>query len=246
MTFGICRPSESRNTVHVLANPREIHADKRSHFHLRRHHRLHGSLRCKPSQLRNYCQNYTDIEQPFFYIQYFAESNQIARGELAFYLLAILNAGSIFGRIIPNFIAGKLGPMNMLVFCVVVTSILVWTLLSVHNLAGELSPSSKQRLHRAVLCATNTVRRHRLRPLLRLLLRHLRLAAADRLHPAHERQGQDWHPAGYGLWLNFSGRARWYAYRGRNSPTARLRRRMVLFGSDYDSLRRFGGRGEVL
>ncbi|KAA8642767.1 hypothetical protein EYZ11_002934 [Aspergillus tanneri] len=73
---------------------------------------------------------------PFFYIQFFAETRNITEGDLAFYLLAILNAGSVFGRILPNFVAGYLGPMNMLVFCVTITAILIWTLLSVHTLGG--------------------------------------------------------------------------------------------------------------
>lgn len=62
--------------------------------------------------------------------------HDIAKNQLAFYLLAILNAGSIFGRILPNLIAGYLGPMNMLMFCASVTAILIWVLLSVHNLGG--------------------------------------------------------------------------------------------------------------
>lgn len=55
---------------------------------------------------------------------------------MAFYLLAILNAASIFGRVLPNLIAGYLGPMNMLVFCASVTAIIIWTLLSIHDLGG--------------------------------------------------------------------------------------------------------------
>jgi len=73
---------------------------------------------------------------PFFYIQYYAEVNNMTSGSLSSYLLAILNAGSVFGRIAPNFFAQKLGPMNMLIPCVLLTSILTFTLISVHNVGG--------------------------------------------------------------------------------------------------------------
>jgi MFS family permease len=42
---------------------------------------------------------------PFFYIQSYAIQTGLADPDLAFYLLAILNGSSTFGRIIPNYIA---------------------------------------------------------------------------------------------------------------------------------------------
>ena len=76
---------------------------------------------------------------PFFYIQYFAQVKRLTTGDLGGYLLAILNAGSVFGRIFPNFFAQKIGPMNMLIPCVIITSILVFTLISVHNEGGVVT-----------------------------------------------------------------------------------------------------------
>lgn len=53
---------------------------------------------------------------PMFYIQTYALTKQITSNtDYAFYLLSILNAGSFFGRILPNFLADKTGLMNMLV-----------------------------------------------------------------------------------------------------------------------------------
>lgn len=54
---------------------------------------------------------------PFFYIQNYAISREVMSADLASYLLIILNAGSLIGRIIPNFFADKTGPLNMLVLC---------------------------------------------------------------------------------------------------------------------------------
>ncbi|KAF4991506.1 hypothetical protein FGRMN_7780 [Fusarium graminum] len=52
---------------------------------------------------------------PFVYIQSYALDNKIASPDLAGNLLAILNSSSIFGRIVPAFLAQSLGPMNTII-----------------------------------------------------------------------------------------------------------------------------------
>lgn len=47
-------------------------------------------------------------------LQVFASFHGVGQN-LSFYCLAILNAASMFGRVLPNFVADYLGPMNMLV-----------------------------------------------------------------------------------------------------------------------------------
>ena len=67
---------------------------------------------------------------PIFYIQTYALTRNITPdSDYAFYLLSILNTGSFFGRILPNFVADKNGPLNMLVPCTIATGILClyWT-----------------------------------------------------------------------------------------------------------------------
>jgi MFS family permease len=54
----------------------------------------------------------------------------------AFYLLPILNAGSIFGRLLPNFAVDKTGPLNMFVPSILVASILCFAWMGVKNTAG--------------------------------------------------------------------------------------------------------------
>ena len=72
-----------------------------------------------------------------FYIQIYALTRGVTSNiDYAFYLLSILNGASFFGRIIPNFLADKFGPMNMLVFCTFATGVLCLCWISVKNLAG--------------------------------------------------------------------------------------------------------------
>lgn len=73
---------------------------------------------------------------PFFYIQYYAISTGITDPNLGFYLLAVLNSASVFGRTIPNFFAGKIGGLNIITPCALITGILIWVLLAVTNVGG--------------------------------------------------------------------------------------------------------------
>lgn len=70
------------------------------------------------------------------YIQSYAIDTKIIDPGLGFYLLAMLNAGSTFGRVGPNFIADHTGPLNMLTPAVTATAILAYVWLGVHNTAG--------------------------------------------------------------------------------------------------------------
>lgn len=47
-----------------------------------------------------------------FYISYYAFASGSANREMAFYLVPILNASSMFGRTVPNALSDKFGPLN--------------------------------------------------------------------------------------------------------------------------------------
>jgi predicted MFS family arabinose efflux permease len=47
-----------------------------------------------------------------FFISYFSEATHIASEKMAFYLIPIVNAGSVFGRTIPNAISDYTGPIS--------------------------------------------------------------------------------------------------------------------------------------
>ncbi|KAB8556635.1 hypothetical protein FH972_025671 [Carpinus fangiana] len=72
----------------------------------------------------------------FFYIQYYSISTGITNDNLGFYLLAILNSASIFGRILPNFIADYTGPLNIITPCAAIAGLLTLCLMATHSLAG--------------------------------------------------------------------------------------------------------------
>ncbi|EXJ82007.1 hypothetical protein A1O1_08075 [Capronia coronata CBS 617.96] len=73
---------------------------------------------------------------PVYYIQQYAIQKRITSVDLGFYLLPILNAASIPGRIVPNYIADLAGPLNVLIPCTVVTAMLAIVWMAVHSLAG--------------------------------------------------------------------------------------------------------------
>ncbi|CAE6526141.1 unnamed protein product, partial [Rhizoctonia solani] len=73
---------------------------------------------------------------PIFYIQLFAIVHGIDE-TLAFYSLAILNAASIFGRTIPNFVADKFGPFNLLIPCSAISGALIFAMFGIKS-AGAL------------------------------------------------------------------------------------------------------------
>lgn len=66
---------------------------------------------------------------PFYYLSTYSIELGLASSETSFYLLTILNAGSIFGRLIPNFFADTTGPLNItmpfIFFCAVIA--FCWT-----------------------------------------------------------------------------------------------------------------------
>ncbi|KAL3454805.1 major facilitator superfamily domain-containing protein [Aspergillus insuetus] len=71
-----------------------------------------------------------------FYVQSYAIETGIVDDNLGFYLLSMLNAGSTFGRILPNFIADHTGPLNMLIPASAITAILSYVWIGVHTVPG--------------------------------------------------------------------------------------------------------------
>ncbi|KAF9008313.1 major facilitator superfamily domain-containing protein [Cyathus striatus] len=72
---------------------------------------------------------------PFFYLELYAIDIGISK-ELASYTITLLNAGSILGRVLPNFFADKFGPFNLLVPCLVISGGLVFSIFGLTNFAS--------------------------------------------------------------------------------------------------------------
>jgi len=72
----------------------------------------------------------------FFYVQFYAITKHITNENLAFYLLSILNSSSVFGRILPNFVADKAGPLNIILPCALISGILILCLIPVNSVTG--------------------------------------------------------------------------------------------------------------
>ncbi|CAL1703508.1 unnamed protein product [Somion occarium] len=72
---------------------------------------------------------------PYFYLQLFVDIHGLDR-TFAFYTLAILNAGSILGRLIPNLLADRYGNLNVMIPICFVNGILVFAMFGVKSIAG--------------------------------------------------------------------------------------------------------------
>lgn len=71
-----------------------------------------------------YFLGFLGLYTPFFYVQDFALYHQLPIS-IVFYLLPIINAASTLGRLLPNFLADKIGCLNMIIPCVTISGILV-------------------------------------------------------------------------------------------------------------------------
>ncbi|BGP17967.1 hypothetical protein JCM10213_003974 [Rhodosporidiobolus nylandii] len=74
---------------------------------------------------------------PYFFIQDYANSQGVA-SSLTAYALTILNAASIFGRIIPNWLADTYGPLTILTPNCFISGILIFVFLPACKSAGGL------------------------------------------------------------------------------------------------------------
>ena len=72
----------------------------------------------------------------FFYVQLYALEVCHTNSNLTFYLLSIINAASFFGRIAPNFIADKSGPLNIQIPFAWIATLLVFCWIAIKSTSG--------------------------------------------------------------------------------------------------------------
>ena len=71
-----------------------------------------------------------------FYISYFGLDRGIADESLAFYIVPIFNAASLFGRVLPNALADRTGPFNVIFPGTLVFGLLALCMLAVQSTAA--------------------------------------------------------------------------------------------------------------
>lgn len=72
----------------------------------------------------------------FFYTQLFDVTHHLSSLDFAPYTVTMLNVGSVFGRVLPNYFADRLGNLNVLVVCATTSAVLLFGWMGIHNLAG--------------------------------------------------------------------------------------------------------------
>ncbi|KAH6663027.1 MFS monocarboxylate transporter-like protein [Halenospora varia] len=80
---------------------------------------------------------YLGLFTPFFYIT----SYSISLGfdaNISFYMISILNAASLFGRVLPGFIADHVGFINVLIFAVIISAIIACCMTKATSLGGVI------------------------------------------------------------------------------------------------------------
>jgi MFS family permease len=73
---------------------------------------------------------------PIFYIIIYAERHIHISTDLSFYLLAVLNGASVFGRIIPGLVADRFGALETVIICTIATAVLAYVEIVINSLAG--------------------------------------------------------------------------------------------------------------
>ncbi|KAJ5142955.1 uncharacterized protein N7515_001742 [Penicillium bovifimosum] len=73
-----------------------------------------------------------------FYLSFFSEATRITDSALAFYMVPIFNAASVFGRTIPNKLADRFGPFNLLVPAALSSGLLMLCMMAVKSKAAVI------------------------------------------------------------------------------------------------------------
>lgn len=71
-----------------------------------------------------------------FYLSYYAEDQHITSTSMAFYLVAIFNAASCFGRTVPNALSDKTGPFNLIAPGATIVGVLILCMTAVASEAS--------------------------------------------------------------------------------------------------------------
>jgi MFS family permease len=80
--------------------------------------------------------SFAGLYVPIFYIIIYAEKHLHIGPDLSFYFLPILNAASVFGRILPGLWADRFGSLELIIICTFLAAIFAYIGIVVVNLGG--------------------------------------------------------------------------------------------------------------
>jgi len=75
---------------------------------------------------------------PFFYLQLFSELHGLSE-KMSFYAIPIMNASSLFGRTLPNFLGDVIGPFNVMIPCTIISGGIMWLIFSATTVGGTVA-----------------------------------------------------------------------------------------------------------
>lgn len=79
---------------------------------------------------------YMGLYIPIDYVSSYARNKLKTNKDMTFYMVPILNAGSIVGRIVPNYMADWMGPINVLIPFTFACCILAFAWIGINNVPG--------------------------------------------------------------------------------------------------------------
>ncbi|OJI83159.1 hypothetical protein ASPTUDRAFT_57117 [Aspergillus tubingensis CBS 134.48] len=82
---------------------------------------------------------YIGFFNPIFYIEAYAIQKHVIGEPLAFYLVSILNAASVPGRIIPGLLAPRFGPLNILLASAIISGVLSLCWIAITDSGGLIA-----------------------------------------------------------------------------------------------------------
>ncbi|KAI1614739.1 major facilitator superfamily domain-containing protein [Exophiala viscosa] len=73
-----------------------------------------------------------------FYLPYYVEERRMTSPGLVFYIVSIFNAGSCIGRVAPNALSDKIGPLNIITPSAIITGVLLLCMIPIKHEAAAI------------------------------------------------------------------------------------------------------------
>lgn len=80
--------------------------------------------------------SFAGLYVPIFYIIIWAQRHAHVTPDLSFYMLALLNGASVFGRIIPGLLADRFGSLELIIVCTVAAAVFAYIAIAINSLGG--------------------------------------------------------------------------------------------------------------